>query len=105
MRSFIFLATLVVAISAEAEISNLEPNQQSFQTFNSFNDVKEREFSDSYGAPAAPVESSWGSTSGGSYDPGFSNDFGQGNYCVLFRPFSSIFNLFKVYFVKHLQNL
>ena len=46
-----------------------------FQTY----DAKEREFTDSYGAPAAPVETSWGNTNtGGAFDTGYTNTYTQG---------------------------
>merc|ERR1712156_1200294 len=71
MKSFIIVAAcLIAAISAYPDISGTgELNH----AFNNFENVKERDFQDTYGAPAAPVETSWGSDTSTSFDPSYGN--------------------------------
>ena len=61
MKSFIVFTALIAGIAAKAAVGTDTTN------FNTF-DVKERDFADTYGAPAAPVESSWVA------DPAWSNN-------------------------------
>ena len=61
MKSFIVFTALIAGIAAKAAVGTDTTN------FNTF-DVKERDFADTYGAPAAPVETSW------SADPAWSNN-------------------------------
>ena len=61
MKSFIVFTALIAGIAAKAAVGTDTTN------FNSF-EVKERDFADTYGAPAAPVESSWVA------DPAWSNN-------------------------------
>merc|ERR1712062_717087 len=71
MKSFIIVAAcLIAAISAYPDISGTgELNH----AFNNFENVKERDFQDTYGAPAAPVETSWGSDTSTSFFPAGNN--------------------------------
>merc|ERR1711953_926184 len=71
MKSFIIVAAcLIAAISAYPDISGTGDLNHSF---NNFENVKERDFQDTYGAPAAPVETSWGSEASTSFDPSYGN--------------------------------
>merc|ERR1712227_514148 len=57
MKSFIIVAAcLIAAISAYPDISGTGDLNHAF---NNFENVKERDFQDTYGAPAAPVETPW----------------------------------------------
>merc|ERR1712099_15541 len=71
MKSFIIVAAcLIAAISAYPDISGTGDLNHAF---NNFENVKERDFQDTYGAPAAPVETSWGSDTSTSFDPSYGN--------------------------------
>ena len=67
MKSFIVFTALIAGIAAKAAVGTDTTN------FNTF-DVKERDFADSYGAPAAPVETSW------SADPAWANVAGDATF-------------------------
>merc|ERR1712029_1067756 len=71
MKSFIIVAAcLIAAISAYPDISGAGDLNHAF---NNFENVKERDFQDTYGAPAAPVETSRGSDTSTSFDPSYGN--------------------------------
>merc|ERR1711996_194748 len=94
MKKLFILAALIATISAKATPGpDYAAAPDNVNNFNNLNTVKEREYSDSYGAPQGPVldsGSSWGNadsfdssftSSGLSGYPTSSNNFGTRRIC------------------------